>query len=124
MPEQKRHYAVIERYPRKLTVLYQDEVVAETHAAMILKEVNGDRVYNPVFYIPQADLKMNLEMNPEPKGYCPIKGRSRHWNHATHPAPNYLGWSYEDPLPGSEAIQSHIAFNLNDVTLISAPPDA
>jgi hypothetical protein len=47
--EEKRHYAVIDDYNRKLTLKYMNEVIAETTSALILKEV-GKSVYDPVFY--------------------------------------------------------------------------
>ena len=115
-----RHYAVIDPYQRKLTVTYQGEVVAETENAMILKEV-GRSVYNPVFYIPKADIKVELEMDPISKGACPIKGKANRWYLKVNPTEHYFGWSYEDPLPMSKKIEGHIAFNQAYVTFISAP---
>ena len=76
---QQRHYAVIEPYNRKLTVTFENQIVAETRHAMILKEV-GKSVYNPVFYIPKEDIKAKLNMEPETTGYCPIKGHANRWH--------------------------------------------
>jgi len=54
----KRHYAVVDDYKRKLTITYQGEVIAETTDALILKEV-ATTVYNPVFYLPKESLKID-----------------------------------------------------------------
>ncbi len=114
-----RHYAVIDPYNRKLTVKYKDQVIAETENAKILKEV-GRSVYNPVFYFPKEDLKVELKPEADKSTHCPIKGDASYWNLAD-PTPNYFAWSYEDPLPKGEKIKGLLAFNENYVTLISEP---
>ncbi len=100
--------------------MYQDVLVAETENALILKEV-GKSVYDPVFYIPKADIKIDLEMDAVSKGHCPIKGDAHRWYLKENPTANYFGWSYEAPLPRSRKLEGHIAFNMQYVTLISAP---
>lgn len=117
---EKRHYALIERYNRKMTVTHKGQVVAETDKALILKEV-GKSLYNPVFYIPQEDIKVELEMDPVSRGACPIKGASNRWHLKENPTSAYFGWSYEDPLPKSKKLKGHMAFNAAYVTFISAP---
>lgn len=118
--EEKRHYAIIEPYKRKLKLMYKDVLVAETENALILKEV-GKSVYDPVFYIPRQDIHIELEMDPVSKGHCPIKGDSYRWYLKENPTENYFGWSYETPLSRASKIAGHIAFNMQYVTLISAP---
>ena len=115
------HYASINRYPRKLTLTHQGTVIAETTNALILKEVAHGRVSDPVFYIPQSDIKVEMVMDPESKGRCPIKGNSNRWNLKTNPVGPYFGWSYEEPLDGAKEIKGHIAFNGAFVSFLSEP---
>lgn len=115
-----QHYAVIDPLPRKLTLMYQGEVVAETEAAMILKEV-GRTVYDPVYYIPKADIKVALAREPDTKGYCPIKGHAHRWHLKENPTNMYFAWSYEHPFPQAKKIAGHLAFNAKYVTFVSAP---
>ena len=119
---EKRHYAVIDKLNRKLTVLYKGEKIAETTHALILKEV-GKSVYDPVYYIPKEDITLDLEVYQDRVGYCPIKGKATNWMIPNQPPTTYFAWSYEDPLPRSKKIKGHIAFNKNLVTFISAPLD-
>lgn len=117
---ENRHYAVIDPYRRKLTLTYQEEVIAETENAKILKEV-GWSVLDPVYYIPKEDIRVELVMDPESKGFCPIKGNSHRWYLKENSPGAYFGWSYEEPLPMAKKIKGHIAFNTAHVTFTSAP---
>jgi uncharacterized protein (DUF427 family) len=115
------HYASINRFPRKLTLTHAGKVVAETTEALILKEVAHGKVYDPVYYIPKADIKLEMVMDPESKGRCPLKGKSYRWNLKNDPIGPYFGWSYEEPLEGVPEIKGHIAFNGAYVTFLSEP---
>lgn len=116
---EKRHYAVMDSYNRKLTIKIKDQVLAETTNAIILKEV-GKGVYDPVFYVPKEDLVAELVPENERSSTCPIKGAASYWNLET-PTENYFAWSYEEPLPRAKKIKGYVAFNMEYVTLISEP---
>lgn len=116
----KRHYAVIDAYPRKLTLKYNDEIIVESKNALILKEV-GKSVYNPIFYFPKEDILANLVIESDRKSYCPIKGDATYWNFKENPTSDYLAWSYEKALPRTKKIEGYIAFDLDQITLISKP---
>jgi uncharacterized protein (DUF427 family) len=117
---EKRHYAVVDRYPRKLTISYEGNVIAQTTNALILKEV-GMTVYNPVFYVPKEDLVTELVSEAERSTYCPIKGEASYWNFADNPTSEYFAWSYEEPLPKSKKIKGYLAFNPKYVSILSEP---
>jgi len=118
--EEKRHYLVVDKYERKLTLKYKNEVIAETTEALILKEV-GKTVYNPVFYLPKDGIKMKLELEPKRQSHCPIKGDATYWNVEGDFTDNYFAWSYEDALPRARKIKGYIAFNMDYLTLVSEP---
>jgi uncharacterized protein (DUF427 family) len=118
--EAKRHYCEIDICNRKLTLKYKDTTIAETTRALILKEV-GSSVYDPVFYLLKDDLKIKLELEPERRSRCPLKGDATYWNVAGNLTDNYFAWSYEDPLPDAEKIRGYIAFNMEYITFISEP---
>ena len=115
-----RHYAVIDAYPRKLTLKYKGELLVESEKALLLKEV-GKTVYNPVFYIPKEDVKIELVKEPQRQSHCPIKGDATYWNVKGNPTEDYFAWSYDDALPRAKKIKGYIAFNLAYITLISEP---
>ena len=116
----KRHYAVIDAYPRKITLKYKDEIIVESKNTLILKEV-GKSVYNPIFYFPKEDILAKLVIAFDRKSYCPIKGDATYWNFKENPTSDYLAWSYEKALSRTKKIEGYIAFNLDQITLISEP---
>ena len=120
--EEKRHYAVVDPYNRKLTLKYKGDILAETSNALILKEV-GKGVYNPVLYLPKDAIKMELELESSRQSHCPIKGDATYWNIKGDYTNNYFAWSYEEEgvLPRAKKIKGHIAFNMEYITLISEP---
>ena len=118
--EENRHYAVIDPYPRKLTLKYKGEIIAETTEAMILKEV-GKSVYDPGFYLPKEAIKIPLEKEVERQTHCPIKGDATYWNVKGDFTDNYFAWSYEDALPRARKINGYIAFNMQYISFISEP---
>ena len=118
--EEKRHYSVIDAYNRKLTLVRNGKTIAETTNALMLKEV-GKSVYNPVFYLPKEDIKIDLVQEPQRNSHCPIKGDATYWNIEGSFTENYFAWSYEEALPRAKKIQGYIAFNMADIELISSP---
>lgn len=110
----------MDAYNRKLTLKYKGEIVVESSNAIILKEV-GKSVYNPVFYFPKEDLKIDLTPESSRKSTCPIKGEASYWNFKENPTENYFAWSYEETHPISRKIKRYLAFNMDYLTLYSEP---
>ncbi len=117
---EKRHYAVIDKYNRNLVLKYKNEIVAETEEALILKEV-AKTVYDPVFYIPKKNIKIGLARELQRNSHCPIKGDATYWNLKAKPTEDYFAWSYEEALPRAKKIEGYIAFNPVNITFISEP---
>ena len=117
---ENRHYATIDEYKRKLTLKYRNEIIADSERALILKEV-AKSVYDPVFYFPKEDIKVELEREPQRNSFCPIKGEATYWNCKENPTEDYFAWSYEESLPRAKKIEGYIAFNPANITFISEP---
>ena len=116
---EKRHYAVIDPFQRRITLSYKGNPIVITEKALILKEV-GKTVYNPVFYIPKEDIIINLIAETFRESNCPIKGDATYWN-IDVPTKEYFAWSYEEPMPRTKKIKGYVAFNLNHLTFHSEP---
>lgn len=117
---ENRHYATIDEYKRKLTLKYNNEIIVDSKRALILKEV-AKSVYDPVFYFPKEDIKVELEREPQRNSFCPIKGEATYWNRKENPTEDYFAWSYEESLPRAKKIEGYIAFNPANITFISEP---
>ena len=89
-------------------------VLGETSNAVELQE-NG---YDPVIYVPRADLAMAFFDQTDHNTTCPHKGVATYFTiqAKSGPIPN-AAWSYENPNEGLEKIAGHLAFYGNKVTI-------
>ena len=89
-------------------------VVAESTKALVLSETG----YDPVYYLPRADAGMEFLERSATRTRCPHKGEATHYDFIAKSGPiRDAAWSYEDPLPGAEAIKGHLAFYADKVTI-------
>jgi uncharacterized protein (DUF427 family) len=109
------HPITIEFNPKRVRVLYQGHLIADTRAAMTLKEA----AYPPVQYIPREDVEMAVLSRTEHTTYCPYKGDASYYNIVRDGvvADNAV-WSYEDPYPAMEQIRGLLAFYPNQAQII------
>lgn len=119
MEHEKRHYAVVDKYQRQLTIEMDGQLIARSDSALIVKEV-GKSVYDPVLYVPKADVIVDLKSEDERHSHCPIKGDASYWN-LEEKTSNYFAWSYENAHPRSKRIEGYIAFNPEYVSYCSKP---
>ena len=109
------HPITIEKNQSRIVVRAGGRVIADTRAALVLREAS----YKPVLYIPRADADMAL-LTPTPHHtYCPYKGDCGYFSIplAGERATNAV-WSYEDPYPAVAAIKGHLAFYPDRVDVI------
>lgn len=99
------HPIVIAPEPRRLVVRAGGRIVADSMAALTLREAS----YPPVHYIPRADIAMDLLERTATASHCPYKGDAAYYS-----APGERGrdaaWTYETPYPAVAAIRDHLAF--------------
>jgi uncharacterized protein (DUF427 family) len=84
------------------------EVVADSTRALRVLETAGA----PVWYVPRDDVRMDL-LRPAAgrQTFCEWKGQASYFDLAVGETLSpRAAWTYEDPLPGYEAITGHIAF--------------
>jgi uncharacterized protein (DUF427 family) len=101
------HPITITANPRRVRISADGVVIAETNAALTLKEAS----YPAVNYVPRKDANMELLKRSERVTHCPYKGDA-----------NYFGivaggktiadaiWTYENPYPAMTEISGHLAF--------------
>lgn len=65
----------------------------------------------PTFYLPRADVRMELLERVPGESVCEWKGRAEYYGVAARGRPTRpAAWSYPDPFPEFESIAGHIAF--------------
>jgi uncharacterized protein (DUF427 family) len=109
------HPITIAPNPARVVVSVAGRVVADTRAALTLRE----SAYKPVQYIPRSDVDMSLLARTSHATYCPYKGDCAYYSIPLggERATNAV-WSYEAPFPAVAAIRDYVAFYPNRVDAI------
>jgi uncharacterized protein (DUF427 family) len=107
MDRLKEHPITIEPTPKRVRVLFNGRVVADTTRALTLREAT----LPPVQYIPREDADMSLLERTGHKSHCPYKGDAAYYTIRTdgRAAENAI-WTYENPNPEVASIKGHLAF--------------
>ena len=114
------HPITIAPNPARIVVTVAGRIVADTRAALTLREAG----YKPIQYIPRADVDMALLERTSHATYCPYKGDCAYYSIPLggERAINAV-WSYEAPFPAVAAIKDHVAFYPNRVDAIEESAD-
>jgi uncharacterized protein (DUF427 family) len=113
------HPIKIEPNPKRVRVLFNGRVVAQTDRALILREAN----YPPVQYIPREDADLSLLERTTQKSHCPYKSDAAYYTiRAGGLTAENAVWTYENPFPAVAAIKGHLAFYPNRVDAIEEVP--
>ena len=114
------HPITIAPNPARVVVSVGGRVVADTRAALTLREA----AYKPVQYIPRSDVDMSLLARTEHATYCPYKGDCAYYSIPLggERAVNAV-WSYEAPFPAVAAIKDYVAFYPTRVDAIEERAD-
>ena len=118
----------VEPERRRLCVEFGGVVIAESSRGLRVLETSGP----PVFYLPPADIRMELLEASNETVVCEWKGTSSYWTLrvADRVAEN-AAWSYATPEPAFEAIRDHLAFfagrvdacSVGDARVVPQPGD-
>ena len=101
------HPIAIEPNAKRVVVRLAGRVIADTRAALTLREA----AYAPVHYIPRADVDMSLLERTDHATYCPYKGDCAYYSLAPGGVRSVNGaWTYEAPYDAVAAIRDHLAF--------------
>ncbi|CCD97112.1 conserved hypothetical protein [Bradyrhizobium sp. ORS 375] len=101
------HPITITPNPRRVRVVAEGVVIADTNRALTLKEAT----YPAVHYVPRADANMTALQKTDRVTHCPYKGDASYFSIVTpgKTLDNAI-WSYETPFPAMAEISGHLAF--------------
>src|ERR1700709_1716403 len=101
------HPIAITPNPKRIRVLADGVVIADTTHALTLKEAS----YPAVQYVPREYANMTLLSRSERTTHCPYKGDASYFSVAAggRALENSI-WTYETPFPAMAEITSHLAF--------------
>ena len=119
MKRPSEHPITIVANPKRVRVLFNGRVVADTTRALTLKEAT----LPPVQYIPRDDADMSLLQRTTHQTHCPYKGDAAYYAIRTEgrAAENAI-WTYEEPYPEVASIKGHLAFYPDRVDRIEELP--
>ncbi len=113
------HPITVEPNPRRIIVTLGDRTIADTTAALTLREAN----YPPVHYIPRQDADMAALARSHTTSYCPYKGEASYFSIATDGKQSVDAiWTYETPYDAVAGIKDHLAFYADRVDGIVEQP--
>jgi len=92
---------------RTVTIQYQGTVIAETNAALLVKETK----HADVVYLPRSALRAEFFKATDHSTYCPFKGHANYWqlNLAGEIQDNIV-WSYESPYEEVADLKDFVSF--------------
>lgn len=101
------HGIAIERDSRRIRVLFEGHVVADSRDALVLRELSR----RPVWYFPRQDVEMTVLGQTAHQTVSPTKGIATYFtiNRDAYVVENAI-WSFEAPPPAIEAIAHHMGF--------------
>ncbi|WP_322028649.1 DUF427 domain-containing protein [Paraburkholderia sp. J76] len=113
------HPITIERHPSRIVVKAGGKVIADTRAALTLREAR----YPAVIYVPRKDVDMTLLERTDHATYCPYKGDCAYFSipGAGERGTNAV-WTYEQPYAAVAPIREHLAFYPDRIDAIEELP--
>ena len=109
------HPITLEPTSGRVVVRLGERIIADTNRALTLREAD----YDPVQYIPRADVDMSLLERTDHQTYCPYKGESSYYSIPLGGARSENAvWTYEAPYQPVAEIKDHVAFYPDRVDLI------
>ncbi len=101
--------------PGRVRVVFNGLTVADSGRAMEMREGR----YPAVYYLPRADVRMDLLRRTGHHSHCPYKGDASYWTLRVgeREAENAV-WSYEDPFDQVARIKDYLAFYQDRVDAI------
>ncbi|MEM9717416.1 MAG: DUF427 domain-containing protein [Pseudomonadota bacterium] len=112
--DEPRHYMRVKPVPQKVTITKAGQVLANSHSAVRLTEVGRD-VYDPVIYVPRADVKIPL-VQTDRSTHCPLKGDATYFSVDLDDGENLI-WAYDAPIPPADGLKGFVAFYPDRVTV-------
>jgi uncharacterized protein (DUF427 family) len=98
----------------RVQVTSKGELIADSEDAVRLDETG----YDPVYYLPRRDAKMDQLRRSAHRSHCPFKGDASYFS---LPGAENAVWSYEEPYDEVRAIKDRLAFYRDKVTISVTP---
>ncbi|MFK8033572.1 MAG: DUF427 domain-containing protein [Hyphomicrobiales bacterium] len=112
-PKEPRHFMRLKPVSRRVQVSLNGAILADTTNAMRLTEVGRD-IYDPVIYIPEADIVAGISAIEGKTSHCPLKGDASYFSHGSD---DPIAWTYDRPFEFTAALKGLVAFYPDKVSV-------
>jgi uncharacterized protein (DUF427 family) len=97
----------VEPTSKRVRVVFNGEVIAETNRAVRVLETS----HPPVYYIPPDDVRMEFLTMSARQTFCEFKGQASYYTiEVNGRRAENAAWFYPNPAPGYEGLREHVAF--------------
>ncbi|MCB1437629.1 MAG: DUF427 domain-containing protein [Rhodobiaceae bacterium] len=101
----------------RVTIHLGGRMVGDSIGALVLHEAGRA----PEYYLPRADVRLDLALRAAHVSHSPGKGKAGYFSFDfAGQAGQNIAWSYEDPPPGAAAIKGFVAFYRDKVAITVA----
>ena len=111
------HPITIEPNPARVRVRVGETLIADTRAALTLREAG----YAPVQYVPLEDVDSSLLRSTDHATYCPYKGDASYYTITVGEQGENAVWEYREPFAAVAEIEGHVAFYADRVEVTEEP---
>jgi uncharacterized protein (DUF427 family) len=102
-----QHTITLAREGKRVRVVFNGETIAESTAAITLREAD----YAPIYYLPRGDVRADVLTRTDHGTHCPFKGDAAYWSLTVgDKAAENAVWSYEHPFDEMAEIKDYMAF--------------
>jgi uncharacterized protein (DUF427 family) len=116
-PDEPRHFMEYSYPSTRYVATINNTVIGDSVAVLKLSEV-GYHIYDPVIYLPLADLDMALLRPSAKTSHCPLKGDTNYYDFVRDDSLiEAVGWCYSAPLDFAKTLADYAAFDSAIVTL-------
>ncbi|MFT4580908.1 MAG: hypothetical protein ACI915_003078 [Gammaproteobacteria bacterium] len=116
-PDEPRHFMEYSYPSTRYVATINNTVIGDSVAVLKLSEV-GYHIYDPVIYLPLADLDMELLRPSAKTSHCPLKGDTNYYDFVRDDSLiEAVGWCYSAPLDFAKTLADYAAFDSRIVTL-------
>ena len=93
--------------PRWVRAVFNGETIVDSRCAKLLHESG----HLPVYYFPEADVRMDLLEQTDRSTHCPLKGDAAYWSvRVGDRVAENAAWSYPEPIAGAPPLAGLLAF--------------
>ena len=97
----------LEPSPKRVRVVFNDAVVADSVQVQLLYETQ----HLPVYYFPRDAVRWKYFAATDHSTFCPFKGEAEYWRITVGDrASDNVLWGYPDPLPEVVGLENYVAF--------------